>query len=100
MRHAIYAVCLLFATTGIANAQAKPNTLTPKEIADGWILLFDGETTFGWKVEKSATGNEIKVAAGALNFGDLGAAEVLSTIAFGAFEMFFEYQCDTDGTLF
>jgi len=26
----------------------KPNTLTPKEIADGWILLFDGETTFGW----------------------------------------------------
>src|SRR5262245_42239189 len=23
-------------------------TLTPKEIADGWILLFDGQTTFGW----------------------------------------------------
>lgn len=27
------------------------NTLTPKEIADGWILLFDGKTTFGWKIE-------------------------------------------------
>ena len=24
------------------------NTLTPKEIADGWVLLWDGETTFGW----------------------------------------------------
>ena len=29
--------------------EPKPNTLTPKEIADGWILLFDGETTFGWR---------------------------------------------------
>ncbi len=29
----------------------KPNTLTPKEVAEGWILLFDGETTFGWKAE-------------------------------------------------
>lgn len=31
-----------------------PNTLTKQEIADGWILLFDGETTFGWKVEGEA----------------------------------------------
>ena len=25
--------------------QVKPNTLTAKEIADGWVLLFDGEST-------------------------------------------------------
>src|SRR5438876_9561464 len=30
---------------------AKRNTLTPKEVAGGWVLLFDGETTFGWKIE-------------------------------------------------
>lgn len=24
------------------------NTLTPQEVSEGWILLFDGETTFGW----------------------------------------------------
>jgi hypothetical protein len=29
----------------------KPNTLTPREIAEGWILLFDGETTSGWKID-------------------------------------------------
>ena len=29
--------------------KTKPNTLTPQEVADGWILLFDGRTTFGWK---------------------------------------------------
>jgi Domain of Unknown Function (DUF1080) len=32
----------------------KPNTLTPKEIEEGWILLFDGETTFGWKIDGAA----------------------------------------------
>ncbi|HWR52428.1 MAG TPA: DUF1080 domain-containing protein [Bryobacteraceae bacterium] len=26
----------------------KPNSLTPREAADGWLLLFDGQTTFGW----------------------------------------------------
>jgi len=28
---------------------AGPNTLTPEEIRDGWLLLFDGETLFGWE---------------------------------------------------
>jgi len=31
-----------------------PNTLTPEELADGWILLFDGETLFGWKAAAEA----------------------------------------------
>jgi len=26
-----------------------PNTLTAQEVEDGWILLFDGETTDGWR---------------------------------------------------
>lgn len=42
---------------------AEPNTLTPEEIADGWILLFDGETTFGWRAAAKA---DWKVADGAL----------------------------------
>jgi L-ribulose-5-phosphate 3-epimerase len=29
--------------------ESKPNTLTPKEQADGWRLLFDGKTTSGWR---------------------------------------------------
>jgi hypothetical protein len=45
------AAVLLF-TAGPALAQdPKPNALTPKEAADGWLMLFDGETTFGWKIE-------------------------------------------------
>jgi hypothetical protein len=30
------------------------NTLTPKEVSDGWILLFDGQTSFGWAPRDSA----------------------------------------------
>ncbi len=58
MRLAFYAgVCGLVLAVAPASADDKPrpNTLTPKEIADGWLLLFDGETTFGWKVEGGAT---------------------------------------------
>jgi 3-keto-disaccharide hydrolase len=37
-----------------AEDTSKPNTLTPKEIEEGWLLLFDGETTFGWKIDGDA----------------------------------------------
>jgi hypothetical protein len=47
---------LAFASPAFADDKdkLKPNTLTPKEIADGWILLFDGDTTFGWKIDGAA----------------------------------------------
>jgi hypothetical protein len=48
--HRLLAVLLVLslAVPCWAADEQKPNTLTPKEIAEGWILLFDGETTFGW----------------------------------------------------
>jgi 3-keto-disaccharide hydrolase len=61
--------CLLLATISPASAQEKANTLTPKEVADGWILLFDGETTFGWADGASPerkTLNGVKVESGRL----------------------------------
>jgi hypothetical protein len=45
-------------------AQPKSNTLTPEEIASGWILLFDGETTFGWKPTSEA---DWKVSGGVIS---------------------------------
>src|SRR6516225_3422638 len=61
-----------------ADDAPKPNTLTPKEIADGWILLFDGETTFGWKVE-----GEAKVEDGALVLGGDKATTATPSTTFG-----------------
>jgi Domain of Unknown Function (DUF1080) len=31
------------------SAEGKPNALSPQEVADGWVLLWDGATTFGWE---------------------------------------------------
>jgi CubicO group peptidase (beta-lactamase class C family) len=45
-------------------AKAKPASLTPQEIADGWILLFDRETTYGWTID-----GESAVKDGALLLG-------------------------------
>ena len=33
---------------------SQPPSLTPREAADGWILLFDGESSFGWTPEGGA----------------------------------------------
>jgi len=50
MRISLLSTLVILACTFPAAAQdkAKPNALTPKEIADGWILLFDDKTTVGW----------------------------------------------------
>jgi hypothetical protein len=58
---ALLVAVLLFAPSAFAQAQAKPNTLTPKELADGWLLLFDGETTFGWAGRSSGVAMVQKV---------------------------------------
>jgi hypothetical protein len=47
-------LCKLILTTvlitGFQTAMAQHNTLTPEEKEDGWILLFDGESTEHWRV--------------------------------------------------
>src|ERR1051326_3342019 len=85
---------LLLAITLPCQAQgdkAKPNTLTPKEIADGWILLFDGETTFGW------TGGGAKVEKGSLIFAGDKDTELMSTTAYSNFELSFDYDAEGKG---
>ncbi len=43
-----FCTSLITATCLVSTAAIAANTLTREEINDGWILLFDGETTFGW----------------------------------------------------
>ncbi len=71
-------------------SESKPNTLTAKEIAEGWILLFDGETTVGWKVTGKAD-----VKDGVLVLGGAEAATATTTSNFADFEL--KYQRKLDG---
>lgn len=50
--------------TFLFGADPKPAALTEKEIADGWILLFDGESTFGWTGKAEAKAGMLHVARG------------------------------------
>ncbi len=86
-------VLLAAASPAVAGDQPKPNTLTPKEVAEGWILLFDGETTFGWKVEGEA--GTFAVEQGALR---VAAARVRPTTQFPSYELSYEYRIEGNGT--
>lgn len=47
MKKIIYLLVLFLYVVPTANSQT-PNTLTPKEIKNGWVFLFDGTSTNGW----------------------------------------------------
>lgn len=71
-------------------AEDKPNTLTPKEIEEGWILLFDGESTFGWKIDGDA-----EVKDGMLILGMTKKTTASPTLDFGPYyKLKVEWQGD------
>ncbi len=59
---------------------AEPNTLTPEELAQGWILLFDGETLFGWKAASEANW---EVADGVISVSEGEPGLLCTTSQFG-----------------
>lgn len=75
-------------------AQSKPNSLTPKEIEEGWILLWDGETTFGWESVGKA---DWKIADGVLfaSSGEYG--WLATTTQFADFVLKADYRTGADG---
>ena len=74
--------------------EAKPNTLTPKEIADGWILLFDGETTFGWKATNDS---QWTIAEGMLAPQAKTTGALVTTTAFNDYEISLAFQAKKGG---
>jgi len=78
-----------------ADEKPKPNTLTPKEIANGWILLFDGETSFGWLADsrpgaKGVSQIEPAKMHGAIRVGGENEKVAYQSVAFADYEMTFE----------
>lgn len=81
--------CSQSCAKGCAAACAKSGCLTPKEISDGTVMLFDCATTFGWKIEGDAKVDGCKLAIG-------GEKDTLAqtTTAFGSFELSFMYTSE------
>jgi hypothetical protein len=84
------AALLLLGPLAARGADApKPNALTAQEVADGWLLLFDGRTTFGWHVEGDA-----KTADGALVLGGAKPTKVRLEAGFGPCEYRMEFRLE------
>lgn len=58
-----------FAAPGLMAAPPSPTTLTPQQVADGWLLLFDGETPFAWTVQ-----GDVELAHGQMIFRQANAS--------------------------
>lgn len=78
-----------------------PNTLSKEEKAAGWRLLFDGETTDGWrgyKMDKMPPGWKVidgamvKVKPGAGGKGAGGGDDIITTEQFDNFELIVQWK--------
>src|SRR5437763_3230481 len=105
----LFALALALAVLRPAAAEEakRPNTLSPRQVAEGWILLFDGESTFGWR---SPNGSKWHVYDGTLYpERDQLPGALVTTTAFADYELRFHYLsrpdtqaeirvgCDADG---
>lgn len=79
-----------------APADPTSNALTPKEAAEGWISLFDGESTFGWKTEGEVA---VKEAALCLLRPESAGASAAFAAQLPDGELSFEYRLGKDGQL-
>jgi hypothetical protein len=75
------------------------NQLTQSEIDDGWILLFDGETTFGWRHDNDANW---KVADGviAVSEGEKGLLYTTAQFSDYILKVDFRSAADTNSGIF
>jgi len=84
--------CVLLPLSAKADDEASspaPNQLTAEELADGWILLFDGETDYGWRAASDA---DWKVADGMISVSSGAPGLLCTTSQFGDYELSLEFR--------
>ncbi len=95
MRRVIVTLAALCLCAGALGQAGQPNTLTPKEIEAGWILLFDGESSFGWA---PASAGSWSVVDGALVASAGSPALLVTTTEFGDCEISGEVWSEKPGS--
>ena len=83
-------LCLLLVATALF---AKDNSVSKPEADDGWILLFDGESLFGWTLQ----GGGRWQATGGFLAPSVDSGYLQSNSAFTDFTLKFEYRAVADG---
>ncbi len=80
----------------VAGVSSDINTLSKEEADEGWILLFDGQTTSGWHNYKKETVEGWEVVEGVL-MTQGGSGDIVTNAAYENFELSFEWKIAPEG---
>ncbi len=87
------AVCVSALPSGFATAETH-NTVSAEELDAGWILLFDGESLYGWRAASDANW---RVADGTICAEKGNAGLLYTTSQWGNFELKVDFRCEQSG---
>lgn len=88
IRHFALTVAMLLAVAAIARGEV--NQLSAEELSDGWILLFDGESLFGWTPASKA---DWQVVDGAIRVSEGEKGLLCTTSEFGNYAFKCDFRC-------
>ena len=89
--------CLIVIGVSCQSEVQENNTLSKTEKAEGWELLFDGQTTNGWRFFKGGKIEGWKVKDGILCNSGVGSdhgGDIITTEKFKDFELYLEWKVD------
>ena len=89
LAHSLLALLIATHALPAAAEETAPNQLTPEQIAEGWISLFDGETLFGWSPTSKANW---KVEEGAIAVSEGEQGFLMTNSEFGNYELHVEFK--------
>jgi len=90
MRSAVIALLSIITGFGITVFGQDQNKLTPKQSADGWLLLYDGQSSFGWTPDGGAQWNTTPEGDLAAKAGESGVIRL--NTEFGEYELYGEIK--------
>ena len=94
LRNAMLLLGLPILFVQILRGQNGPNSLTSQELSEGWILLWDGESMFGWEPQGKG---EWKIVSGVLSAGSGENGWLATNTQFADFALKLDYRTGPDG---
>jgi len=89
LRRQALALAVLLPLLASSTGAAEPNTLTPDELTQGWISLFDGQSLFGWR---AATDVDWTVADGVITATKGENGLLYTTSQFGNYQLKVDFR--------
>lgn len=97
MKYLVYLILIAFSygMAGCAPKDTAINTLSKKEVEEGWELLFDGKSLENWKTFNGGKVTGWEIVDGVLNNSGVGSdhgGDIISKKEFQDFELYMEWK--------